>query len=113
MPYLPLPPARAAARAPVLTANWGRCRFNKDVEVKAHHGNIKDKQFGVPYMKQFDLVFNALDNVGELRRRAACTCRPVTVLHAGVQMRGATSTGYASPRSARWWTAAPRATSGR
>jgi hypothetical protein len=65
VPYLPLPPARAAARAPVLTANWGRCRFNKDVEVKAHHGNIKDKQFGVPYMKQFDLVFNALDNVGE------------------------------------------------
>lgn len=35
------------------------------MDVKAHHGNIKDKQFGVPYMKQFDLVFNALDNVGE------------------------------------------------
>ena len=111
------------------------------MEVKAHHGNIKDKQFGVPYMKQFDLVFNALDNVGELVpasapphtspdaatlgeacrpagrkenvRGAACTCRPVTGLHADVQMRGATSTGYASPRSARWWTAAPRATSGR
>ena len=35
------------------------------MEVIPHHGNIKDKQFGVPYMKQFDIVFNALDNVGE------------------------------------------------
>ena len=35
------------------------------MEVTPHHGNIKDKQFGVPYMKQFDIVFNALDNVGE------------------------------------------------
>ena len=41
--------------------------FNKDVEVTSHHGNIKDKQFGVAYMKQFDLVFNALDNVGSCK----------------------------------------------
>ena len=27
----------------------------------AHHGNIKDKQFGFSYMQQFDVVFNALD----------------------------------------------------
>ena len=39
-------------------------RFNNDVDVKAHHGNIKDKQFGFSYMQQFDVVFNALDNVG-------------------------------------------------
>lgn len=39
-------------------------RFNSDVDVKAHHGNIKDKQFGFSYMQQFDVVFNALDNVG-------------------------------------------------
>ena len=39
-------------------------RFNSNVDVKAHHGNIKDKQFGFSYMQQFDVVFNALDNVG-------------------------------------------------
>lgn len=49
------------------------CRFNKDVEVKAHHGNIKDTQFGVTYMKEFDIVFNALDNV-EARRHVNRIC---------------------------------------
>ena len=49
------------------------CSFNKDVEVKAHHGNIKDKLFGVAYMKTFDIVFNALDNV-EARRHVNRIC---------------------------------------
>jgi hypothetical protein len=112
------------------------------VEVTPHHGNIKDKQFGVPYMKQFDIVFNALDNVGEPTLPPSlfpCSPRrtlsgwleageasrhaegksydaarePVIGLHGTGQMRGATSTEYASPLSARWSTAAPRATLGR
>ena len=28
----------------------------------AHHGNIKDQKFGVCWFEKFDLVFNALDN---------------------------------------------------
>ena len=43
--------------------------FNKDVDVIAHHGNVKEKRFGVAYMKDFDLVFNALDNIG---KRSKC-----------------------------------------
>ena len=47
-------------------------RFNSDVDVTAHHGNIKDKQFGFSFMQQFDVVFNALDNVGTCLRRFSC-----------------------------------------
>jgi len=39
------------------------------VDVIAHHGNVKEKRFGVAYMKDFDLVFNALDNIG---KRSKC-----------------------------------------
>ncbi len=37
--------------------------FNPDVNIKAHHGNIKDSKFGIEYFKTFSLIMNALDNV--------------------------------------------------
>jgi molybdopterin/thiamine biosynthesis adenylyltransferase len=41
-------------------------RFNPRVQINAIHGNIKEPQFDVAYFKRFDIVMNALDNLGEL-----------------------------------------------
>ncbi|KAG2777172.1 SUMO-activating enzyme subunit 2 [Phytophthora cactorum] len=37
--------------------------FNPRAKITAHHGNIKNSQFGLEYFQQFALVLNALDNV--------------------------------------------------
>lgn len=39
----------------------------KGVNIKARHGNIKEKENDVEWMKGFDLVMSALDNLGQLR----------------------------------------------
>ena len=41
-------------------------KFNPDVHIVAHHANVKDSRFGLEYFQQFDLVMNALDNLGTL-----------------------------------------------
>jgi ubiquitin-like 1-activating enzyme E1 B len=33
--------------------------------ITSYHENIKDDKFDVDYFKQFDLVLNALDNLGK------------------------------------------------
>ncbi|EKX52273.1 hypothetical protein GUITHDRAFT_42901, partial [Guillardia theta CCMP2712] len=48
-------------------------RFNPDVDIIAHHGNIKEKRFGPSYMDGFDIIFNALDNL-EARRHVSRIC---------------------------------------
>ena len=56
---------------------------------KAHHGNVCDtSKFHVPFVKQFNLVLNALDNV-EARRRVNRLC-----LAANVPLIEAGTTGY-------------------
>ena len=47
--------------------------FNPEVNITAHHGNIKDPKFGIDYFKQFTLVMNALDNV-DARRHVNRIC---------------------------------------
>ncbi|KAJ1487725.1 hypothetical protein T484DRAFT_1617518 [Baffinella frigidus] len=47
--------------------------FNPNINITPHHGNIKDKKFGVQYMSQFSVVFNALDNI-EARRHVNRVC---------------------------------------
>ena len=47
-------------------------RFPK-VQVKAHVGNIKDPEFRSDFFKQFDIVFNALDNI-EARKHVSRVC---------------------------------------
>ncbi|RLN98749.1 hypothetical protein BBJ28_00017419 [Nothophytophthora sp. Chile5] len=37
--------------------------FNPLAKITAHHGNIKNSEFGLDYFQQFALVLNALDNV--------------------------------------------------
>eukprot|EP00535_Pseudo-nitzschia_heimii_P002246 CAMPEP_0197186306 /NCGR_PEP_ID=MMETSP1423-20130617/13649_1 /TAXON_ID=476441 /ORGANISM="Pseudo-nitzschia heimii, Strain UNC1101" /LENGTH=713 /DNA_ID=CAMNT_0042637579 /DNA_START=102 /DNA_END=2243 /DNA_ORIENTATION=+ len=60
-----------------------------DVSYQAHHGNVCDtSKFNVPFIKKFDLVVNALDNV-EARRRVNRLC-----LAADVPLIEAGTTGY-------------------
>ena len=60
-----------------------------EVSYQAHHGNVCDtSKFNVPFVKGFDLVVNALDNV-EARRRVNRLC-----LAADVPLIEAGTTGY-------------------
>lgn len=34
-----------------------------DMQIKSHVGNIKDSQFRSDFFNQFDIIFNALDNI--------------------------------------------------
>jgi len=34
------------------------------VKLEARHANIKDPEFNLAFFKGFDIVFNALDNLG-------------------------------------------------
>ena len=47
--------------------------FAPGVRITAHHGNIKEEQFGVPFVAGFDLVINALDNM-DARRHVNRLC---------------------------------------
>lgn len=40
--------------------------FNPNVRITPIHGNIKEPQFDIQWFKSFDLVLNALDNLGEI-----------------------------------------------
>jgi ubiquitin-like 1-activating enzyme E1 B len=62
--------------------------FNPEVNVNAHHGNIKDAQFGIPYIQKFKIVLNALDNV-DARKHVNRLC-----LAADVPLIDAGTTGY-------------------
>lgn len=41
-------------------------RLNPAAKITAYCANIKNPEFGVDYFKTFDLVLNALDNLGIL-----------------------------------------------
>merc|ERR1740138_620106 len=47
--------------------------WSSGVKIVAHHGNIKDAQYGVEYFSKFDAVVNALDNL-EARRHVNRLC---------------------------------------
>ena len=40
--------------------------FNPNVRITPIHGNIKEPHFDISWFKSFDLVLNALDNLGKL-----------------------------------------------
>ena len=52
-------------RPKALVAKETASRFNPSVKIDAIHGNIKEPQYDVDWFKSFDLVTNALDNLGE------------------------------------------------
>lgn len=45
-------------------------KFNPNVSINALHANIKDPKFDLAYFKSFDVVLNALDNLGEQAKRS-------------------------------------------
>ena len=62
--------------------------FNPGAELVPHHANVKDERFGVEFVRGFDVVLNALDNV-EARRHVNRLC-----LAAEVPLFDAGTTGY-------------------
>ncbi|KAB5582336.1 hypothetical protein GE09DRAFT_1074546 [Coniochaeta sp. 2T2.1] len=59
-------------------------KFNPNVNIIAHHADIKDKQFNVEWFRSFKLVFNALDNL-EARRHVnrMCLAADVPLIESG------------------------------
>eukprot|EP01124_Arcella_intermedia_P025721 TRINITY_DN4661_c0_g1_i1.p1 TRINITY_DN4661_c0_g1~~TRINITY_DN4661_c0_g1_i1.p1 ORF type:complete len:618 (+),score=145.04 TRINITY_DN4661_c0_g1_i1:245-1855(+) len=53
-------------------------KYNPDVKIKSYHGNVKDSTYGPSFIKQFDLVLNALDNLSA-RRHVNRVCLAVGV----------------------------------
>jgi len=53
-------------RSKALVAKETASNFNPHVKITAIHGNIKEQQYDVAWFEGFDLVMNALDNLGEL-----------------------------------------------
>ena len=39
--------------------------FNPNVRITPIHANIKESQFDIAWFRSFDIVLNALDNLGE------------------------------------------------
>ena len=62
--------------------------FNPNVEIEAHHANIKEDTFNVEWCRKFTLVFNALDNL-EARRHVNKMC-----MAAGVPLVESGTAGY-------------------
>ncbi len=62
--------------------------FNPDVNIVAHHGNVKSDEFDVDFFKRFDIALNCLDNVSA-RRHVNRLC-----LATGVPLVECGSTGY-------------------
>ena len=63
--YLPPPLLSPTVRtAPKQVAARTASAFNPAVHITPVHANIKDPQFDLPWFKSFDIVLNALDNLG-------------------------------------------------
>ena len=59
-------------------------KFNPDVNIVAHHGNVKRDKFNLKYFKQFTIVMNALDNVGARRHvNRLCIAANIPLIEAG------------------------------
>eukprot|EP00938_MAST-03A_sp_MAST-3A-sp1_P003262 g3262.t1 len=59
-------------------------RFNPDVNIIAHHGNVKSEKFNLRYFKQFTIVMNALDNIGARRHvNRLCLAANIPLVEAG------------------------------
>ncbi|KAJ9604510.1 E1 ubiquitin-activating protein uba2 [Cladophialophora chaetospira] len=53
-------------------------KFNPNVKLIAHHANIKEKKFNLEWFSEFNIVFNALDNM-DARRHVNKMCLAVDV----------------------------------
>ncbi|GBG29498.1 Ubiquitin-activating enzyme, putative [Hondaea fermentalgiana] len=61
-------------------------QFNPDAKIVAHHGNVKEERFGVQFISKFDIVLNALDNVGARQHvNRLCLAAKKPLIDAGTQ----------------------------
>ena len=59
-------------------------KFNPNVNIIAHHGNIKDSQFNIEWFRSFTIVFNALDNIDARRHvNKMCLAADVPLIESG------------------------------
>ena len=59
-------------------------RFNSRANIVAHHGDVTDARFGPSYVKGFDIVLNALDNLGARRHvNRLCLAAGVPLVESG------------------------------
>ncbi|KAK5133712.1 hypothetical protein LTR08_007466 [Meristemomyces frigidus] len=59
-------------------------QFNPSVNIDAHHASIFDSQYGVAFFEDFDLVFNALDNLAARRHvNKMCLAANVPLIESG------------------------------
>lgn len=59
-------------------------KFNPNVNIIAHHGNIKDPQFNIEWFRSFTIVFNALDNIDARRHvNRMCLAADVPLIESG------------------------------
>ncbi|KAL7798192.1 hypothetical protein V8C37DRAFT_248117 [Trichoderma ceciliae] len=67
-----------------LVAKEAAQRFNPNVKIVAHHANIKDPEFSVPWFRDFKIVFNALDNLDARRHvNKMCLAADVPLIESG------------------------------
>ncbi|KAJ4155202.1 hypothetical protein LMH87_000458 [Akanthomyces muscarius] len=65
-------------KSKALVAKEAAERFNPNVNIVAHHANIKNEEFTVGWFRDFKVVFNALDNL-EARRHVNKMCLAANV----------------------------------
>ncbi|KAF4554716.1 Ubiquitin-activating enzyme E1-like protein 2 [Elsinoe fawcettii] len=59
-------------------------KFNPNIQIEAHHANIKDSHFNVQWFKSFGIVFNALDNLDARRHvNKMCVAAEVPLIESG------------------------------
>jgi ubiquitin-like 1-activating enzyme E1 B len=67
-----------------LTASVSCKKYNPNVNITAYFANVKDTQFGPSYVKGFDLVMNALDNLSARRHvNRVCMAAGVPLIESG------------------------------
>ncbi|KAF2745162.1 ThiF family protein [Sporormia fimetaria CBS 119925] len=71
-------------KSKALVAKESAAKFNPNVKIEAHHGNIKDPNFNIAWFKSFDIVFNALDNMDARRHvNKMCLAADVPLVDSG------------------------------
>lgn len=71
-------------KSKALVAKETASKFNPRVKLEAYHANIKDAEFDVSWFQQFDLVFNALDNLDARRHvNKMCLAADVPLIESG------------------------------
>jgi len=75
---------RKHALTPKQVAKESAHKFNPNVEIKAYHDNIKDPKFSVAWFQDFNIVFNALDNLDARRHvNKMCLAANVPLIESG------------------------------